>query len=321
MLHSKIYYMELPRGEACALVGSHNVTSFALLGQNGEAGVLLEGPTNSLEFDQVRQHIALARAQSIIYKPEMKEALAWWTREYVEGMRAEMHIPIDSTTVRTILIFARAAKAARPKMGEQFYFEIPSGIEQIESLKTEAHLFLFDTLPRTAREAMDRISAADASYKCIIQGVENSQGNREVTADWRVDLAPSPTLVTVPSRAFRPLTTSGMQQVRAKVDSSAFGPFDYFFDRPRAGWDPSLSDDRTPVSPSSKAQNIGGRATPQLTYGEGWRLVTGLTPRAGEPRERDQAALKLAAPESGSFVLVSLRRRLKRQAPKEDSRQ
>src|SRR5262245_33140585 len=43
MLHSKIYYMELPNQQACAFVGSHNVTSFALQGQNGEAAVLLEG--------------------------------------------------------------------------------------------------------------------------------------------------------------------------------------------------------------------------------------------------------------------------------------
>src|SRR5262245_47210702 len=30
MLHSKVYYMELPNSEACAFIGSHNVTSFAL---------------------------------------------------------------------------------------------------------------------------------------------------------------------------------------------------------------------------------------------------------------------------------------------------
>jgi hypothetical protein len=236
-------------------------------------------------------------------------------------MKAEMEIPIDSTTVRTILIFACAAKAARPKQGDQIYFEIPSGIEQIESLKTEAHLFLFDTLPKTAREAMDRISAADASYKCIIQGVENRQGNREVAADWRIDLAPSPVLVTVPNRVFRPATASGMQQVRAEVDSSSFGPFDYLFDRPRVGWDPLLSDEKTPVPPIESAGDIARRSTPQITYDGGWRLVKGLKPRSGEPQERDQAALKLAAPESGSFILVSLRRRLKRQAPKEDAGQ
>ncbi len=44
---------------------------------------------------------------------------------------------------------------------------------------------------------------------------------------------------------------------------------------------------------------------------EDWKLVTGLKPRVGEPRERDEAALQLASPESGSFILVSLRRRIK----------
>ena len=75
MLHSKVYYMELPGGNACAFIGSHNVTAFALTGLNGEAAVLLEGPMVSPEFDKVRQHIDTARSQSVAYTPAMKEAL------------------------------------------------------------------------------------------------------------------------------------------------------------------------------------------------------------------------------------------------------
>ena len=41
MLHSKIYYMDMPGDAACVFVGSHNLTSFALGGLNGEASVLL----------------------------------------------------------------------------------------------------------------------------------------------------------------------------------------------------------------------------------------------------------------------------------------
>ena len=40
-----------------------------------------------------------------------------------------------------------------------------------------------------------------------------------------------------------------------------------------------------------------------------WKLVKGLAPRLGAAREKDEVALKLAAPDSGSFILVSLRRR------------
>ena len=57
MLHSKVYYMELPNGDACAFIGSHNMTAFALTGFNGEAAVLLEGPQASAEFNEVRQHM------------------------------------------------------------------------------------------------------------------------------------------------------------------------------------------------------------------------------------------------------------------------
>ncbi len=54
MLHSKVYYMDLPEGQACAFIGSHNMTSFALSGLNGEAAVMLEGPASSPEFEKVR---------------------------------------------------------------------------------------------------------------------------------------------------------------------------------------------------------------------------------------------------------------------------
>ena len=59
MLHSKIYYMEMADDQACAFIGSHNVTSFALQGLNGEAAVLLEGSRGTPEFGLVRDHIEL----------------------------------------------------------------------------------------------------------------------------------------------------------------------------------------------------------------------------------------------------------------------
>jgi len=138
MLHSKIYFMELPDSKACAFIGSHNATTFALNGLNGEAAIMLEGPSNSPEFEKVREHINTSRDQAVLYSPDLKEAFAWWMREYLDGMKAEIGIPSDWTAVRTILLFANAASGERPKTGDHLYFEIPEGIEQIESLKTEA---------------------------------------------------------------------------------------------------------------------------------------------------------------------------------------
>ena len=110
MLHSKVYYMEHPDGSASAFIGSHNLTAFALGGLNGEAAVLLEGAKESPEFEKVRQHIATARSQAVVYSAAMKEAYAWWTREFIEGMKAEMRLPQDGMIVRTILLFAIAAQ-------------------------------------------------------------------------------------------------------------------------------------------------------------------------------------------------------------------
>src|SRR5258708_3363557 len=286
MLHSKLYYMELGNREACALVGSHNVTSFALRGLNGEAAVLLEGGVDSFEFQQIRDHIAKARDQSVTYSSDMKEGFAWWTREFIDGMRAEVALPQESTITRTIIIFATVKGGGQPKLGDHLYFEIPSGIEQIESLKTETHLFIFDTLPSSAGEAIDRIANAKAAFNCMTLGAENKQGNREVTADWRVDRASLPVLMPVANRTFRPQTVVGMQQVRAEVRSSAVGPFEYYFDRPRVAWEPVLSSDvrllPAPLTIGSEAQlNV-----PRLaSTGASWSLVTGLRPRADAPIE------------------------------------
>jgi hypothetical protein len=240
MLHSKVYYMELPGANACAFIGSHNVTSFALTGLNGEAGLMLEGPANSPEFQTVRGHIETARNQSVLYSPGMKEAYAWWMREFIEGMKVEMNIPQDWTTVRTILIFASAARGDRPKTGEHIYFEIPAGIEQIESLKTETHLYLFDTLPANPRQALDGALSANAKYTCTTLGAENKQGNREVVADWRIDGSPRPVLTRVPGQTHRPRPPAGMQQVRAEVKSSTVISFEYLFEREMLLGIPSL---------------------------------------------------------------------------------
>ena len=286
------------------------MTSFALMGLNGEAAVMLDGPVASPEFNEIRRHIENARRQAVKYSSGMKEAYAWWTREFIDGLKAEVRLPQDWTTVRTILLFASAAKGDRPKNGDYLYFEIPAGIEQIGSLKTETHLFLFDTLPADPWEALDGALSV-AQYTCKTLGAENRQGNLEVAAHWRIDGAPRPILKRVPSGIYRPNPPSGMQQVRAEVGVSSVVSFEYVFERERVGWDPEFSTDE--LHPSKEIIDEvalaeawgGGRPT------RGWMLVNGLTPRLDSAKESDEAALRLAKPESGSFVLVSLRRRRK----------
>src|SRR5688572_15996039 len=107
MLHSKVYYMECADGSASAIIGSHNVTGFAMLGLNGEAAVLLEGPKTSPEFQKIRCHIASAKAEAMAYDPLKKEAFAWWTHEFFMGLGDKSNdLPREGEAKRTIVIIS-----------------------------------------------------------------------------------------------------------------------------------------------------------------------------------------------------------------------
>ncbi len=327
MLHSKVYYMDLPGGRSCAFIGSHNVTSFALAGLNGEAGVMLEGPTEAAEFGQIRQHIESARAQSQNYSPDMKEALAWWTREYIEGLRTEMKIPSDWGGGRTILLLVEADPSLTPQAKDHIYFEIPAGIEQVGTLKTEVHLFLFDKLPSTPWLALQRLNEARAKYTGAVRGAENQRGNLEIRTEWRIDGQTPPVLHRVASGRLRPAPASGWQQVRAELLERDVEHFEYSFEQERKVWDPQLSDDgRLTVDPDIRERGVaksypmgpqgskqpGQPADPDGARArDGWRLVTRLVPRVTP--QKDAEALLQASPESGRYILVALRRRKRKQ--------
>jgi len=309
MLHSKVYYMEFAENQACAFVGSHNVTSFALKGLNGEAAILIEGPGASSEFGRIRDHIQSAFGQALPYSPGMKEAFAWWTKEFLEGLQSEIAIPTDWTTTRTILIFATATSGERPCTGQHVYFELPDGVA-IDSLKTEAHLFLFNAMPTNPWQALQEIPNAQAHYTCKVIGAENLQGNLEIRTHWQIEALPSPTLRAVPTGIFRPSTPSGMQQVRAEVTAPSVTRYEYLFERERVAWWPLLSNSDTLSPDVLTEEGFPIADTPwQKESDQPWQLVTGLKQGDGPTVEKDAAALELVKPESGSFVLVSLRRR------------
>lgn len=308
MLHSKVYYMELPGARACAFIGSHNVTAFALGGSNGEAAVLIEGDVHAPEFAAVRGHIDEAERQATPYSPTMKEGFSWWFKEYVEGLKAEIRMPTDWVTVRTILAFSHIQGGRWPKTGETIYFEIPAGIEEIESLKTEVHLFIYDTMPADPMSAINAISSASRRYTCQTIGVENGQGNREVSVDWVIDGGWA--LNSVPSATFRPSTSAGMQQVRAKVVDTKLPSYEYAFERERTGWDPVFSEiDVIDALEPPLLEEVARREARGGRQIAAWRLVSAIEPRSGSQFETDQKALNRATPESGAFILVSLRRR------------
>ena len=135
MLHSKVFYLDMGDGSACAFIGSHNITGFALHGLNGEAGVLVEGPTNDRDIEAVRRHIDECVAQSVPYTPGMKEAYAWWATEFIEGFRDKFDDrPREGEANPTILILAVHPTDPLPKKGDVIYFELPTALGTVNSL-------------------------------------------------------------------------------------------------------------------------------------------------------------------------------------------
>jgi hypothetical protein len=93
MLHSKIYLLDMGAGNASAFFGSHNLTGFAMQGLNGEASILLEGDANDEAFVALRRHVTISMAEATEYNRAMKAAYAWWTAEFIDGLRVGARLP------------------------------------------------------------------------------------------------------------------------------------------------------------------------------------------------------------------------------------
>lgn len=309
MLHSKIYLMDMGDGTSCAFVGSHNVTCFAMLGLNGEAGVLLEGPTNSNEFNSLRQHIEESRNQAVPYSPNMKEALSWWTSQFLEGLCDKANdAPRDGEARKTIVVLSVKADDPLPKKGDIIYFEIPAALGKITSLQAEVHIYIFSTQSATPRAALDTLQQARTSLWCQTKGLELEEGGAELKADWYIESKTNPRLLRAP-RPFRPRLTPEMQQVRVKAWKQVYGQFEYLFGVLKPSWTPVFDEHATlQLSEGNRSLVSGLELIPPED--KEWLLVTDLRPSEEESSEYQKALIE-SSPESGGYVLISQRRRKK----------
>lgn len=311
MLHSKVYLMNMGNGTAAAFVGSHNLTGFALLGLNGEAGVLLEGEADAPEFVALRRHVAEAVRQAVPYDPAMKDAYSWWTTQFLDGLRAKANDipdPDDAEKKRTIVVIAARGTAPLPQMGDVIYFEIPAALgSTIQSLRAEVHIYIFPTVPPSPAAALSNLASATESLWCTIEGLEMGGGGVELEANWHIDKRHHPDIKKT-RRPFRPTPLAGMQQVRVKVAGPVFGNFVYLFDRGRTDWVPIFDEETTIEAPEqARAMLVSLDLIPRED--QQWQRVSALVPAGPEEPTGFQIALQESAPESGSFILFSLRRR------------
>jgi hypothetical protein len=307
MLHSKVYYMEHADGTASAVIGSHNVTGFALLGLNGEAAVLLEGEKNSPEFNKIRNHIASAKAESLIYSQGMKQAFAWWTHQFMEGLADKANdLPRDGEGKRTIVIMCEC-EGGLPKRNDRIYFELRAALGKVQSLRAEVHIYVFDTLPASPFKALAALDTARASFWCRTIGLEEARGGVELRADWHLDDDMHPVLRRTP-RPFRPTPTSDMQQVRVQVYNQVQGRFEYLFDPPATGWIPEVDQESAVQVPPEHEEHLFALELVPPEH-QPWFLVKGLSPADRPVDDKYYLALEHMSPKAGSYVLMSLRRK------------
>jgi len=310
MLHSKVYLLEMGDGTSAAFVGSHNLTGFALLGLNGEAGILLEGRSDEPEFAALRQHVAEAVSQAVPYDPTMKEAYSWWTSQFIDGLRAKANDipdPDDAEKKRTVVVIAARGIPPLPQAGDVIYFEIPSALRgSIRSVDTEVHIYIFSTIPPSPADALGQLASASASLWCTTAGLEMDGGGQQLHADWYIDNRRQPELKQAP-HPFQPKPAIGMEQVRVKVTGPVYGKFKYLFDRGRCDWIPLFEED-SPITPpeEARAMLVPLNLVPQEDLP--WHRVRALVPAEAAGSESYQAALRQSSPESGEFILFSLRR-------------
>jgi hypothetical protein len=275
-----------------------------------EAGILIDGPSNSPEIDAIRKHIDECVTQSVPYTPGMKEAYSWWSTQFTDGLRAKFDDqPREDEGKRTIVILAVQVQGALPKEGDIVYFEIPEALGRIQSFQAEVHIYLFQNRPSTPFEGLARLHEAKASLWCQVLGLEDEQGGVELRADWYFDNRANPVLKPV-TPPFRPRTSPGMQQVRVKVWNQVFARFEYLFESKRSTWEPVFSEGaaQTLHPPPEQQQFLRSLALIPPEDNE-WFLVRGFHQGESTGSAAYKAALRESAPEAGTFILFSLRRR------------
>lgn len=310
MLHSKIYYLENANGTACAFIGSHNITGFALKGLNGEASVMLEGDLNHPEFVKIRDHIEAARKEAVVYQTEMKEAYAWWTNQFMEGLELKTRdIPKDFEQTKTIVIFC-ACKTDKPNTNEVLYFELREALARLQSFATPVHVFVFNVLPPSPSECLANLHRATQSFECSIEGIENNKGGKELVANWAINNEFSPILEAAP-QPFRPTPKPQMQQIRVKLKNPVSHKYNYLFGKQNINWLPIL-DQQESLQYDKSFSAVVDKLDMMHPETKPWFLVTALMPeeehkhKAITPYEK---ALKASEPDSGTFILFSTARR------------
>jgi hypothetical protein len=193
-----------------------------------------------------------------------------------------------------------------PREDDIIYFELPVSLGKVQSLSAEVHVYVFNHLPASPRQALAALSSAQTSLWCNTIGLEDDRGGRELRADWFIDDTRRP-LLKQAGRPFRPSPAPGLQQVRVKARPLS-GDFEYLFEQTKSTFEPIFDRNDAIELPADRREEVSRL---HLVPPEDlpWFRVTGLQRRVSDEDTPYKVALRELSPESGAFVLMSVRRR------------
>jgi len=314
MLHSKVYYFERENALASAIIGSHNVTGFALSGQNGEASVLLEGNRNEQAFADIRNHIDQSVQSSIPYNPLMKEAYSWWARQFAEGLQYKIYHEGGNRgeieNRKTIVVFSVPYNQSdMPRSGETIYLEVPEAFKILSSLNDPVHFYILPKLPSSPQEAVRHAPNCKVAYNASVIGTNMDRRVEEGKADWLIPDVRNPTFKRAPS-PFKPAPHQDMIQVFLRLNESLQARYEYLFQYEKNKWEPVFDENKKiEVSPEHAKIFTNLKLIPPEHIP--WMRVVDLHPVETDTKFSNEwkKAIKETAPEAGIYALYSRSRK------------
>lgn len=303
MMHSKVYLFE-GTDRSTAIIGSHNLTGFAIGGQNTEASVLVEAASDDPLIQQVRDHIAAVAAESTMYDPAMRTAYAWWFKQAFDGMRYKVMYGTGEDDVeneRNVLAIAVRPANGLPKTGDVVYLEVPTAFKMLKALGDPVHFYLLDHSPASVSDALGQLPSCSLAFLGEVVGT-NEQVVEGGKADWRIRDLSNPVLESTGGHV-SPTTGPNEVQAFVRITSVLHERYVYVFESARR-WEPVL--DESPKGTIRAAENVRPQlAEMKLIPAEDspWYRVVGLS--AGDDSTGKLALERDVSPESGRYLLYS----------------
>jgi hypothetical protein len=288
MMHSKAFYLDMGGGKVVAIVGSHNLTKFALAGDNCELAIRVEGTSGDPVIAGINEHIMACKAESVRYEPDQKWLYGIHSVRSLEGMAHQATIELMEVDEGrpTLVVLVASVGAGSPRLGDVVYFDLPQDLP-VNTIGMEVHLYLLSDVPVSSKMALRRAPGCELVWRCETVSTGIDARTAEGSADWHVPDPAVSRLERTPT-PFRPTTSSERRQVFVRLVGEIHSRYEYVFQ----------GRDQLHLDLEEETKNTGE-----------WRLVLGVHGGRKQLAPAIAKAFHETSPDSRNFVLYASRRR------------